>query len=65
MSYPTKYTRQFDYLSYQTANPTRPLPGESRSFRVRPASIAMASKSLKVRGMPFTRISKPSSMPEL
>ncbi|MDA9477876.1 hypothetical protein XI03_26025 [Bradyrhizobium sp. CCBAU 65884] len=26
MSYPTKYTRQYDYVSYQNANPTRPLP---------------------------------------
>lgn len=27
MAYPTKYTRQFDFNSYQNANPTRPLPG--------------------------------------
>lgn len=26
MSYPTKYTRQYDYVSYQNSNPTRPLP---------------------------------------
>ncbi|SFM29627.1 Phage-related tail fibre protein [Bradyrhizobium sp. NFR13] len=26
MSYPTKYDRQFDYVSYQNSNPTRPLP---------------------------------------
>jgi hypothetical protein len=26
MSYPTKYDRQYDYASYQNANPTRPLP---------------------------------------
>lgn len=26
MSYPTKYTRQYDYVSYQNANPSRPLP---------------------------------------
>ncbi|WP_128934020.1 hypothetical protein [Bradyrhizobium zhanjiangense] len=26
MSYPTKYTRQYDYVSYQNANPARPLP---------------------------------------
>lgn len=26
MSYPTKYTRQYDYVSYQNANPNRPLP---------------------------------------
>lgn len=28
MSYATKFERQFDYLSYQNANPTRPLPGD-------------------------------------
>jgi hypothetical protein len=28
MAYPTKYTRQFDYQSYQNANPTRPLPAD-------------------------------------
>ena len=27
MSYPTKYVRQFDFMGYQNANPTRPLPG--------------------------------------
>ena len=27
MPYPTKYTRQYDYQSYQNSNPTRPLPG--------------------------------------
>ncbi|MGM5026274.1 hypothetical protein AB8B02_08625 [Tardiphaga sp. 862_B3_N4_1] len=26
MSYPTKYNRQYDYVSYQNSNPTRPLP---------------------------------------
>jgi hypothetical protein len=26
MSYPTKYTRQYDYISYQNANPSKPLP---------------------------------------
>lgn len=26
MPYPTKYTRQYDYVSYQNSNPTRPLP---------------------------------------
>lgn len=26
MAYPTKYTRQYDYVSYQNANPARPLP---------------------------------------
>ncbi|MTV13172.1 MULTISPECIES: hypothetical protein [Bradyrhizobium] len=26
MSYPTKYARQYDYSSYQNANPNRPLP---------------------------------------
>ncbi|WNV09599.1 hypothetical protein [Tardiphaga sp. 709] len=26
MPYPTKYNRQYDYVSYQNANPTRPLP---------------------------------------
>jgi hypothetical protein len=26
MSYPTKYQRQYDYVSYQNANPSRPLP---------------------------------------
>lgn len=29
MSYPTKYTRQYDYVSYQNSNPTRPLPATS------------------------------------
>lgn len=29
MSYPTKYTRQYDYVAYQNANPTRPLPATS------------------------------------
>lgn len=29
MSYPTKYTRQNDYVSYQNANPNRPLPATS------------------------------------
>lgn len=29
MTYPTKYTRQFDFASYQNSNPTRPLPGTS------------------------------------
>ncbi|MGY3036182.1 hypothetical protein ACVIIV_005352 [Bradyrhizobium sp. USDA 4354] len=29
MSYPTKYTRQYDYVSYQNANPSRPLPATS------------------------------------
>lgn len=28
MSYPTKYTRQYDYVSYQNANPSRPLPAD-------------------------------------
>jgi hypothetical protein len=28
MSYPTKYTRQYDYISYQNANPNRPLPAD-------------------------------------
>lgn len=28
MTYPTKYSRQFDFQSYQNANPTRPLPGD-------------------------------------
>lgn len=28
MVYPTKYTRQFDFASYQNSNPTRPLPGD-------------------------------------
>lgn len=26
MSYPTKYTRQYDYVGYQNGNPNRPLP---------------------------------------
>lgn len=26
MGYPTKYTRQYDFVSYQNANPNRPLP---------------------------------------
>jgi hypothetical protein len=26
MPYPTKYNRQYDYVSYQNSNPTRPLP---------------------------------------
>ncbi|MCK1681763.1 hypothetical protein IVA87_20680 [Bradyrhizobium sp. 147] len=26
MAYPTKYTRQYDYVSYQNTNPARPLP---------------------------------------
>jgi hypothetical protein len=26
MPYPTKYIRQYDYVSYQNSNPTRPLP---------------------------------------
>lgn len=29
MSYPTKYSRQYDYVSYQNANPSRPLPATS------------------------------------
>ncbi|MDI3560238.1 hypothetical protein [Bradyrhizobium sp. Arg816] len=29
MSYPTKYTRQYDYVAYQNANPNRPLPATS------------------------------------
>lgn len=29
MSYPTKYTRQNDYVSYQNSNPNRPLPATS------------------------------------
>ncbi|MET4332015.1 hypothetical protein ABIB80_007877 [Bradyrhizobium sp. i1.15.2] len=28
MSFPTKYTRQYDYVSYQNANPSRPLPAD-------------------------------------
>lgn len=28
MGYPTKYTRQYDYVSYQNSNPTRPLPAD-------------------------------------
>ncbi len=28
MAYPTKYARQYDFQSYQNANPTRPLPGD-------------------------------------
>jgi len=27
MAYPEPYSRQYDYASYQNANPTRPLPG--------------------------------------
>ncbi|WP_109143859.1 hypothetical protein [Bradyrhizobium sp. SUTN9-2] len=29
MGYPTKYFRQYDYVSYQNANPNRPLPATS------------------------------------
>lgn len=28
MAYPTKYVRQYDFLTFQNANPTRPLPGD-------------------------------------
>lgn len=28
MSYPEAYTRQYDYMSYQNSNPTRPLPAD-------------------------------------
>ncbi|MGM4929701.1 hypothetical protein [Tardiphaga sp. 619_E2_N8_5] len=28
MPYPTKYIRQYDYVSYQNSNPTRPLPAD-------------------------------------
>ncbi|MCK1617433.1 hypothetical protein IVA96_12400 [Bradyrhizobium sp. 159] len=28
MSYPTKYARQYDYVSYQNGNPNRPLPAD-------------------------------------
>ncbi|TWA89571.1 hypothetical protein [Bradyrhizobium stylosanthis] len=29
MAYPTKYQRQYDYVAYQNANPSRPLPATS------------------------------------
>lgn len=32
MPYPTKYTRQYDFYSYQNANPNRPLPGDKVNF---------------------------------
>lgn len=32
MPYPTKYTRQFDFASYQNSNPTKPLPGDRVNF---------------------------------
>lgn len=28
MAYPDKYTRQYDFVAYQNANPTRPLPAD-------------------------------------
>lgn len=28
MAYPTKYARQYDFQSYQNANPSSPLPGD-------------------------------------
>ena len=28
MAYPTKYTRQYDFASYQNSNPSRPLPAD-------------------------------------
>lgn len=31
MAYPTKYTRQYDYSSYQNSNPNRPLPGDKHN----------------------------------
>jgi hypothetical protein len=32
MPYPTKYTRQYDFQSYQVSNPTRPLPGNQVNY---------------------------------
>jgi len=32
MPYPTKYSRLYDFASYQNANPTRPLPGDRVNF---------------------------------
>ncbi|HLQ45918.1 MAG TPA: hypothetical protein VK137_14360, partial [Planctomycetaceae bacterium] len=40
MSFPTPYTRQFDFQSYQNANPTRPLPGDKVNADLNAAGIS-------------------------
>lgn len=40
MSYPTKYTRQYDYVAYQNANPNRPLPAGKVNADLNAAQIS-------------------------
>lgn len=40
MAYPTKYTRQYDFQSYQNANPTRPLPADKVNADLNAAAIS-------------------------
>ncbi|MGY4288754.1 hypothetical protein ACVWXO_007974 [Bradyrhizobium sp. LM2.7] len=44
MSYPTKYTRQYDYVSYQNANPSRPLPADKVNADLN--QVALASREM-------------------
>lgn len=41
MTYPTKYTRQFDFQSYQNANPNRPLPGDKVNADLNLATLSI------------------------
>ncbi|WP_314963900.1 hypothetical protein [Bradyrhizobium cosmicum] len=42
MSYPSKYTRQYDYVAYQNANPNRPLPAGQIHADLNQAAISSA-----------------------
>ncbi|MGY3653172.1 hypothetical protein ACVWW2_008463 [Bradyrhizobium sp. LM4.3] len=42
MSYPTKYTRQYDYVSYQNGNPSRPLPATSVHADLNQVALSVA-----------------------
>lgn len=50
MAYPTKYTRQYDYVSYQNANPARPLPAGQihADYNAMAASLANTIDFLKI-----------------
>ena len=41
MAYPTKYTRQYDFQSYQNANPATPLPGDKVNADLNQAELSL------------------------
>jgi hypothetical protein len=44
MSYPTKYSRQYDYVSYQNGNPNRPLPADKINADLN--QVALSTKEI-------------------